>query len=512
MKNERYKNLTLLHSNDLHGDFLIEEVDKKAVGGVAMLSGFVRKVRKEEENVVYCIAGDMVQGSLIDTEFRGISTIDIMNLLNPDVVGLGNHEVDYGLTHLLFLERCAKFPIVNANIFINQPLTRLFDPYAFLNVNGIKIMFIGIVTEDIVAGIKSDNLISSLIDINDAAEEVGRICDTFKGIDVDLTVLLTHIGFEEDKKLAALLDPEWGVDLIIGGHSHTVLEQPEIVNDIVVAQAGIGTDQVGRFDMVIDMDTNSIASYKWDLIPITPENCPSDHVLEEILSSYKMKTDDKYGRILCNFPHRLTHPSRYRETELGNFFTDVFSAVFDVDLVLLGSGTVRKPEAGPIITLGDLKEVYPFSGKFRRLTLKGSQLKSMLRYILREEAFEGEHTEFFQYSNGLRCTWSRSKQDFIKLEINEAPVEDDKLYTIAVQEFHYNNIDTSLGLSLEEVLENGDELVLATSENDVLIEYLPCYEIPECAIIGRERRECCLEEKLCFDIQECGVVGRLVIE
>jgi 5'-nucleotidase len=298
-------------------------------------------------------------------------------------------------------------------------------------------------------------------------------------------VLLTHIGFEEDKKLAALLDPAWGVDLIIGGHSHTVLEQPECVNDIVIAQAGIGTDQVGRFDMVIDMDNNTIASYKWQLLPITPENCPSDHVLEEILSNYKIKTDDKYGRILCNFPRRLTHPSRYRETELGNFFTDVFEAVFDVDLVLLGSGTVRKEEAGPIITLGDLKELYPFSGKFRRLTLKGSQLKRVLRHILREEAFEGDHTEFFQYSSGLRCKWSRANQDFEILDLGGLPVDDDKSYTIALQEFHYNNIETSLGISLEEVLENADEIILATSENDVLIEYLPCYEIPECGVFGR---------------------------
>jgi len=486
MDEERYKKLTLLHSNDLHGDFLIEEVDKHAVGGVSMLSGYVQMVRKEEENVVYCIAGDMVQGSLIDTEFRGISTIDIMNMLAPDVVSLGNHEVDYGLTHLLFLERCAKFPIVNANIFISRPLTRLFNPYLLLNVGGIKVMFIGIVTEEIAAGIRSDNLISNLINVNDAAKEVGRICDTFRGVDVDLTVLLTHIGFEEDKKLAALLDPDWGVDLIIGGHSHTYLEQPEVVNGIPVVQAGIGTDQIGRFDLVIDMDTNSIASYTWKLIPIRPENCPHDKVLEEILTNYKMKTDEEWGGVLCKFPHRLSHPNRYRETELGNFFTDIFNAVFDVDLVLLGSGTIRKEEAGPVITLGDLKELYPYAGKFYRLSLTGAQVRKMLKHILREEAFIGEHTEFFQYSDGIRCHWSRAKQDFEKLEIGGSPIEDEKLYTIAIQEFHYNNIATSLGIPLDEAQANAKEIVLATSEFDVLTEYLPHHKMPAvCTVNGR---------------------------
>ena len=490
MKNERYKNLTLLHSNDLHGDFLVEKIDEQAIGGVSMLSGYVRKVRSEVENVVYCIAGDMVQGSLIDAEFRGISTIDIMNLLDPDVVGLGNHEVDYGLTHLLFLERCAKFPIVNANIFIKHPLTRLFDPYVFLNLGGIKTMFIGIVTEEIIAGIKSDNLISSLIDINDAAEEVGRICDTFRGVDVDLTVLLTHVGFEEDKKLAELLDPEWSVDLIIGGHSHTILEQPERVNNVLIAQAGIGTNQVGRFDLVIDMDTNTIASHKWELIPITPENCPVDPVLDKILHTYKQTTDDKFGRILCRFPRRLSHPNRYRETELGNLFTDIFNEIFDVDLVFLGSGSIRKEEAGPVITLGDLKELYPFDGKIFKLSAKGAQLRTMLRHMLREEAFEGEHTEFFQFSDGFHCKWSRSKQDFEALELSGIPIDDEKLYTIAVQEFHYNNLATSLGVELGDLLTNEKEVVLATDEHEVLIEYMPCME----------------------ELRPCGITGRLVIE
>ena len=78
MKN--LKKLTLLHSNDMHGDFLAEEVDDNLVGGVSMLSGYVNKVRNEEKNTLYCIAGDMFRGSVIDSEFQGLSTIEIMNI------------------------------------------------------------------------------------------------------------------------------------------------------------------------------------------------------------------------------------------------------------------------------------------------------------------------------------------------------------------------------------------------------------------------------------------------
>ena len=97
------KKITILHSNDLHGDFLAEQVDEKLVGGVSMLSGYIEKVRAEELNTIYAIAGDMFRGSVIDSEYKGLSTIEIMNALAPDVVTIGNHEVDYGIAHLLFI-------------------------------------------------------------------------------------------------------------------------------------------------------------------------------------------------------------------------------------------------------------------------------------------------------------------------------------------------------------------------------------------------------------------------
>ena len=112
------KKITILHSNDLHGDFLAEQVDEKLVGGVSMLSGYIEKVRAEEPNTLYAIAGDMFRGSVIDSEYKGLSTIEIMNALAPDIVTIGNHEVDYGIAHLLFIEKCARFPIINANLYI----------------------------------------------------------------------------------------------------------------------------------------------------------------------------------------------------------------------------------------------------------------------------------------------------------------------------------------------------------------------------------------------------------
>ena len=129
------KKITILHSNDIHGDFLgeLKKGKGKLIGGLALLSGYINKVSEEEENVLYVISGDMVQGSLIDAEYKGISTMEIMNYLSPDVVALGNHEFDYDLPHLLFLEKMANFPIVNANLYIKDYHKRLMRSHYILN-------------------------------------------------------------------------------------------------------------------------------------------------------------------------------------------------------------------------------------------------------------------------------------------------------------------------------------------------------------------------------------------
>jgi 2',3'-cyclic-nucleotide 2'-phosphodiesterase (5'-nucleotidase family) len=175
-RNMNTRKITILHSNDMHGDFLPEAKGGggMASGGLAMLAGYVSRVRREEENALFVVSGDMVQGSMIDSEYKGISTIEIMNYLSPDVVTLGNHEFDYGLPHLLFLEKMANFPIVNANLYIKPYNKRLMKPYHIIEVAGLSILFIGIITDKIIASISTDQQISSFISLAEASAEIGK--------------------------------------------------------------------------------------------------------------------------------------------------------------------------------------------------------------------------------------------------------------------------------------------------------------------------------------------------
>ena len=466
------KKITILHSNNLHGDFLAEQVDEKLVGGVSMLSGYIEKVRAEEPNTIYAIAGDMFRGSVIDSEYKGLSTIEIMNALAPDIVTIGNHEVDYGIAHLLFIEKCARFPIINANLYIKNTPTRLFTPYKILRVDGMNILFIGIITQDVINQTKSESLVGSFVDTAAAAAEVGKICNAHNSIDIDFTVLLTHIGFEEDKKLAAMLDPDWGVDVIIGGHSHTKLEEPFKVNDIYIVQAGTGTDEIGRFDIMVDTDLNAIDNFTWQMVPIDDAHCPRDEEVENFIQRYRSATSQKYDRIITRLSCELTHPKRNQETALGDLIADILRDSFGIDLMLMGSGAIRSYSLGPVVHYADLVECLPYDDAVYMLKVTGTQLERMIRHILRDEAFQGEHTEFYQFSHGMRIVWSRSGQVFRELTLDGEVLHADRLYSVAMQKYHYNNLKPFLNITLEEAEQNGKIRVLSTSARDVVEEYL----------------------------------------
>ena len=479
------KKLTILHSNDLHGDFLAEKVDEKLIGGVSMLSGYVGKVREEEQNTIYCIAGDMFRGSVIDSEFRGISTIEIMNMLAPDVVTIGNHEIDYGIAHLLFLEKCAKFPIINANLHITTNNARLFKSHHIVEIDGMKILFIGIITDTVISMAKKEALVGSFVDIRDAAAEVECICNAYNSLDIDCTVLLTHIGFEEDKLLAAKLDPSLGVDIIIGGHSHTYMEQPEEVNGILIAQAGTGTDQIGRFNLEIDTDSNSVHGFSWQSIPITDEHCPRDIALEDILNPYKLEAEKKYSRVVTRLKRKLTHPSWYQETELGGLLADILMETLRLDMMLVGSGSIRVSEFGPIVQFSNLMECLPYDDSAMALWVTGAQLKKMILYMLRDEVWDGSHCEFFQFSEGVRVIYDKQSHLLKEFSLHGELIDDQRIYKIGLQYYFYLNMKDFFSVSHEDVAPNGKPRRIATSCREVLDEFLSCHQGLDRQISGR---------------------------
>jgi len=472
MKN--IKKFIILHSNDLHGDFFEEHEDGTISGGISRLSGYINRVRRENQNVLYTISGDMFRGSIIDSEYRGISTIELINLIAPDAVTIGNHEIDYGIAHLLFIEKMAKFPILNANLYIKNVQARLFKPYEIIKRDGLNILVIGVITDEIIAATKKDKIIGSLISVEEAAREVERICNNYKHLDIDFTIVLTHIGIEADVELAELIDSRCGVDLILGGHSHTFMEKPVLVNNILIAHAGHGSDYVGRFDVNIDTDNNCIDSYSWKLVSIN-EECPRDYAMEEVLSHYKGQLNSKYERLVTKLDVQLTHPKRNQETSLGNFFADIIQKMLGVDIMLIGSGSIRGESLGPIVSFRCLKEIFPYDQAVYMIHMYGYLFRRFVQYMLREDAFKGT-TEFYQFSKGVRIRYSRDSKQLLELSFNGKEIEDDDIFKVGIQSYHFANLHSFLNISYKEAELIRKPRVISTSCLDLIDEYLTTHK------------------------------------
>jgi len=322
------------------------------------------------------------------------------------------------------------------------------------------------------------------VDVEDAVPAVGRICNAYRHQDIDLTILLTHIGFEQDKKLAAMLEPEWGVDIIIGGHSHTILEQPAVVNNVLITQANVGTDQIGRFDIVVDDETNAIVEWDWRLIPISADQAEPDTELQKFIDSFREEVDRKYHTVVCRFAQCLTHPRRDEETALGNLVADILAERARVDVAFVGGGSIRRQKLGPVVTLGDLRETLPFDGALLKLAITGTQLR---RLFARSMCLDNRlaYESVFQVSGNVRAVYNDAKGTLESLTLCQQPVQDDGCYTIGVMEFHYSISDKAFGLSNEELTELGDPQVICTSCLDVLEETLSSHQNLTSQVEGR---------------------------
>ncbi len=468
------KNITILHSNDIHGKFTGKtDEEGRLSGSLAQVVGLVSKTKEENPDTVYCIAGDVFQGSLIDSDFQGLSTIDILNLIDLDVMCIGNHELDYGIAHLLFVGRYANFPVVNANFLIKSNKNHLFKPYYMAELDGINVLFIGLITENIVDQTKAEGLVGTYVTVEDAETEIRRTYDVLreKGRKADIVVLLTHIGWEDDLELARSLDPELGIDIIIGGHSHTYIDEPAVENGIVVLQCGFENTHIGRLDISYDEEKDRIEKFKWEMIPVDEDHCPTDKYVKAMINTYVLDIDRKYSKVVTRLKRPLDNYGRGNTTEMGQLFTDVFADALGLDLMCMASSSTRCYNMDMTVTLQDLREAYPYDGKIYKVKMSGEKLRHAIMHMMRPEVLEDWQETFFHFSKRLHIDFDFDTKE-LNVTFDGKPLEDDCELTIGIQDFYFMNAEAGLGIKPEELGDEEDLKVASPDAFETLHSYL----------------------------------------
>lgn len=247
------KNLVILHTNDTHSRIEpLPETDKTSPGksGVVRRAKLIDQIRKENKNVLLFDAGDFLQGTPYFNLFKGEVEVKAMNLMGYDAATLGNHEFDYGLEILEKVVREANFPIVSSNYDFSQTaLKNLIKPFIILKKDGVRIGVIGI-------NIQPRGLIAAgnyegmkFLDPVKTANEMAELLTTkYK---CDMIVCLSHLGYNADLNLA---ESTRGIDLIVGGHSHTYMKEPAIRKnldnkEVTIFQTNGRGVYVGRLDI-----------------------------------------------------------------------------------------------------------------------------------------------------------------------------------------------------------------------------------------------------------------------
>ena len=222
--------LTVIHLNDTHSHIDPQRSGEYiGRGGVIEQAAYIDSVRRAEgkRNVLLLHAGDFGQGTSYFTELNGNIEIDVMNAMKYDVVALGNHEFDNGIPELARRLENLDADVVCANYdFAGTPLEGLVEPYVIVRRAGKKIGVIGLLT-DIMKVV--DRSVAKDLKYLEPADVVNRYAAYLKNEkDCDLVICLSHLGYREDKDLASQLSD---VDVIVGGHSHTLLHKEQVVKD-----------------------------------------------------------------------------------------------------------------------------------------------------------------------------------------------------------------------------------------------------------------------------------------
>lgn len=303
--------LTIAHINDTHSH--LEATDEKVlINGVrttVFLGGFTRLktaldlLRKREKDVLLLHAGDAVQGTLYFTQFRGDAEFAFLNLIGVDAMTFGNHEFDKGPSLIPAFMDHAKFPILSANIdFSDQPaLAAKIRPYLIKHFSGQEVAIIGVTTADTV-------FMSSpgpAIRFRDVESSVRKAIQDLTARGVNKIILLSHIGYEADRRLAENVP---GIDVIVGGHSHTLLGDEAALKRFGVSPEGpyptIVRNREGKTVLVLQ-------AWRW----------------AEVLGAVKIEFDEKGDIVRYAGEPKFIVGTRFEQGKTGALIGEVHESV-----------------------------------------------------------------------------------------------------------------------------------------------------------------------------------------
>lgn len=274
-ENAEYEKLVILHTNDTHSRIdPFESGEYKGMGGISNRKTVIDIVRKTEKNVLLLDAGDIFQGTPYFNLYLGELEIKAMSMLEYDAATMGNHDFDAGLDSFKKQLKFASFPFIVSNYdFKDSELKNKILPYKIIKKGSLKIGIIGLGIE--LNGLVSKDLYNDTLYI-DPIETASKYAAILKNDEkCDLVIALSHLGYtyRDPKKVSDIVLAESieNVDIILGGHTHTFLKCPKIIekkskNFVIINQVGWGGINLGKLDIYFNKVTKKMEKNTHNLL------------------------------------------------------------------------------------------------------------------------------------------------------------------------------------------------------------------------------------------------------
>lgn len=514
--------LTILHINDTHSNFLSSllkmsfppdsVVYRIPVGSVARVATVVDSIRGEVENVLFLHAGDMVQGTLFYTLFGGEADAAVYNAMDLDVMCLGNHEFDRGSEGLQVLLEDAAFPVVCANIDVTSDslLTGMILPYTLMEMGGEQVGVIGLVVEELF-NVSSPSGETVILPV---AETAQLVIEQLAKEGVNKIILLTHIGYDNDIELASLLT---GADVIVGGHTHSVLgdlssvgldsegEYPTVVpgadgEDVLVVQVGTRVAMIGKLTLDFD-ELGHLVKYQGAPLIVTGgeiQDASRNSIEGETLARVQELIEENPLIVIAEEDPEVRELVGIYEAELMTYAYEVVGMTskdllhqrvpggdlpggsliapmicdamlwkmdqvgLNADIAILNAGGARIAVPAGDITVGTVYTLMPFGNSLAVLDLSGVQVTAVLEDALSNIFDDGNSDGSFPYTAGLRYTAEAGQPEGARVIFIEvlgpqgwAPIDLEKTYRVVTVAFLARGGDGYASFSGMEALDTG---------------------------------------------------------
>ena len=440
--NVQAEHLIVISANDTHS-----QIEPNGdLGGLFRHRAAMDEIRRNNKNVIAVHAGDAVQGTLYFSLFRGEVEYAAIDSLGYDMIIVGNHEFDNGIDELAKYYKNIKAVKLSANYdFSNTPRADVLQPYSIRTVEGKRIGFFGINVDP--KGLISDDKYKGLVYLDNAvvADATAKYLKEVQK--VDFTVMVSHIGYyPETVGLVGdsiIATKSHYIDMIVGGHTHTLLEpgdpRTKVRNAdgkiITIGQNGKTGKYIGTYD--IDLDDFSV---KYGLVKLDKSfdakaNYPA---MRAWLAPYKFKVDSVMNNVLGTSALAMKDGSIESQNWLCDAVMEMMPGITGfkkIDGVIMNKGGIRQSMPKGNVTEGLIGSMFPFDNRFVVVEVTGADLLEALR-VMATRGGDALSKEFY-----VEYTGDESNPKITTAKLGGKKINPNKKYLIGTIDYLANGGD-----------------------------------------------------------------------